>query len=200
MRKNLLVSEVLTRVNNASSDDERIKILKDFETHALLYVLRNSFTPQITFDEIGVPEYNQSRQAIGLDFSSLHQEARRIYVLADDFKKITVARKREIFLQILEAIHASEARLLEQVVKKEIKVKGLTPELVEKTFPGLLSWQGETWTQKAHQIGLSKPTSKKESLDSKVGQDISDPLGLGPNDTKSETKPKRVSRSKSETP
>ncbi len=200
MRKNLLVSEVLTRVNNASSDDERIKILKDFETHALLYVLRNSFTPQITFDEIGVPEYNQSRQAIGLDFSSLHQEARRIYVLADDFKKITVARKREIFLQILEAIHASEARLLEQVVKKEIKVKGLTPELVEKTFPGLLSWQGEVWTQKAHQTGLLKPTLKKESSGSKVGQDISDPLGLGINDMKSETKPKRVSHSKSETP
>ena len=140
MRKNLLIPEVLTRFHNAESVVDKKRILKENETGGLLYCLRYAFCPGIKFD-VNCPEYNGSIRPAGTDFASLQAEARRLYIFTDSYKLVTRERKMEILLQILESVNVTEARLLEQVIKQDIKINGLTADLVEEVFPGLLEYR-----------------------------------------------------------
>ena len=140
MRKDLLLSEVLTRVHNSPSVPEKVKILKSFETPGLLHILKYAFGPNLEFDT-GVPDYNPSIRPAGTDYASLQGEARRLYIFVKDYQKVTPQRKRELLLQILESINVTEAKLLVQIINKNIKVDGLTPELVNTAFPGLLDYR-----------------------------------------------------------
>ncbi len=189
-----LLPEVLTQIHNIKDPVIKSQILKANETPGLLHVLRHAFTPQITFNDMGgVPEYNPSFRPPGTNLSSLEGEARRLYVFTDQFAKITPLRKRELILQLLESVHASEAELLKQVIAKNVKVNGLTPELVENTFPGLLSWEGKLWN-------TTQPQQKNQNgLNSKAGQSTTQQPSTDSSATKSVTKRKRASNSKQAT-
>jgi hypothetical protein len=143
MGRNLSIPEVLTLVHNAPSN-EKSRILKQNETPALLHILRHAFCDGLQFDS-GVPEYVQSNRPLGTDLASLHAEARRLYIFTTDYNKISIPRKRELLQTILVSIHASEAKLLTAVIKKELNINGLDAALVEQTFPGLLAYKGQKW-------------------------------------------------------
>lgn len=198
MRKNLLLSEVLTAVHN-SPEAEKKAVLKSYETPGLLTILRYAYCPQIEFD-CGIPEYNPSIRPAGTDLAGLQTESRRLYIFTKDYQKVTPQRKRELLLQILESVNVTESKLLCQVLQKNVKVKGLTPELIEETFPGLLAHkEGNSWKQYKSLAGSStekQDQKENESLSSKVGQNISTPPNPETNDTKSETRQKSRSRSK----
>lgn len=195
-----LLTEVLTMVHNASTLDDKKQILKAAETPALLHVLRHAFCPQIEFD-VEVPEYFSSSVPPGLTYANLNGEARRLYIFTKDYTKITPYRKRELLLQILESIDESEARLLIQVINKDIKVKGLDASLVESTFPGLLAWKGQLWKPETSQNGSSQSneqTQDKMSTLSKVTQNTLDQPKQEQKSMKSGAKPKVRSNSVTE--
>ncbi len=199
MRKNLLISEALTSVHNATNDEDRKKILKNQETPGLLSILRYAFCPSIVFD-CGIPDYNPSVRPAGTDYASLQAEARKLYIFTEDYQKVTAQRKRELLLQILESINMSEARVVAQVLQKKLTVNGLTPELVESVFPGLLATkEGAQWIQYKKQVGSSQPEqpqTENESSSSKAGLNTLTQPNQESNGTKSETKQRPVSRSR----
>jgi hypothetical protein len=199
MRKNLLLSEVVTLVAN-TPPDEQSAALKSYENAPLLLCLRGAFCPQLKYD-VGAIDFTPSNRPIGTDMTSLSKESRRLYIFQEDFTKITLQRKREILLQILENVHVSDARFLCAILKKDLSsIKGLTAELVEKTFPGLLSWKGTKWEPKTtDQNGtseLDQQNLEEQFTVSKVGQPTLQLPKLEQNATKSETKSKPASRSR----
>jgi hypothetical protein len=54
-------------------------------------------------------------------------------------KSINLKEKRikELLIQMLESMHPDESLIFEQMVKKKLKVKGLTEKLVLEVFPDL---------------------------------------------------------------
>ena len=166
VRKDLLLSEVLTRVHNAPSEDKKAEILKEFETPGLLRILKYAFGPNIVFD-CNVTEYNPSIRPAGMDYASLQGEARRLYIFTKDFQTVSPQRKREILLQILESVNLTEAKLLTQVLAKDVKVNGLTPELIDRVFPGLLHYRtkdGKTWVKYPDGTALQTKTIDSNEL------------------------------------
>lgn len=161
MRKDLLLSEVLTKVHNAPTELEKGKILRVYETKGLLNILKYAFGPNIEFD-CRVTEYNPSNRPAGMDYANLQAEARRLYIFTKDYQKVSPQRKREILLNILESINVTEAKLLQQILDKDIKVNGLTPVLIDKVFPGLLHYKNENGTWVKYPDGSE---SKENTID-----------------------------------
>lgn len=198
MGKVLSMPEIFNEVTLAATDADRRTILKRNETQALLHVLRNAFCPEIEFD-VDVPDYPKSFRPIGTEYANLNAEARRLYIFQKGYN-LRPEKKRDLLVNMLASFHVEEAKLLELILKKEINIPNLTPELVETTFPGLLSWKGKPWTPRKtssaqSQTGSSAPTSQTESLDSKVGQSTSKLPVSRKRPTKSETKKKQESNS-----
>ena len=53
-------------------------------------------------------------------------------------RDLTKSRREELFIQLLEGLHPTEADLLLSGVKKKIKYKGLTKRVVQRAFPDLI--------------------------------------------------------------
>jgi hypothetical protein len=70
----------------------------------------------------------------------LFRETRKLpyFVKGFDGDNIHPIRREALFIQILEAVDPSDAKLLCEVIKQK-PLKGLTLALIKEAFPGLIS-------------------------------------------------------------
>ena len=53
-------------------------------------------------------------------------------------KDLSKTRREQLFIQLLEGLHITEAEILLTMVKKKLNYKGLTAKLSNKAFPDLI--------------------------------------------------------------
>ena len=53
-------------------------------------------------------------------------------------RDLTTLRREQLFIQLLEGLHPSEAEILLSIIKKRLEYKGLTSKLVNQAFPNLI--------------------------------------------------------------
>ena len=133
-----LMSEVLTKVNNAKTKDKKIAVLKEHDTDALRMVIKSSFDPKIKWvmPEGQVP-YKPNEAPEGTEHTLLAQEARRLYHFIEGGDNETPKmRKETMFIQMLEGLHHSEAEVICYAKDKILhqKYKGLSDNVVKTAF------------------------------------------------------------------
>jgi hypothetical protein len=139
----LNIYEVLDKFKAAPDIEEKRRTLVANDSFALRCVLRAAFHPNIRFVIDEIPEYRPSDAPAGLADSSLHMDIEKIYLWEENNPRVspnlTLERKRQLLVQLLESLEAREAEVLAGVIKKDLKVPDLTYELVDVTFPGVLA-------------------------------------------------------------
>ena len=133
-----LLSEVLTKVNNAKTKDKKIAVLKENDTEALRMVIKSSFDPKIKWvlPEGAVP-YKPNDVPDGTEHTLLSQEAKRLYHFIQGADNVTPrAQKENMYIQMLEGLHRDEAEVLVYAKDKILhqKYKGLSHEVVKTAF------------------------------------------------------------------
>jgi len=134
----LLISEILTKVNNAKDKPKKVEVLKTYDNQPLRQVLKGAFDPSIIWDlPDGTPPYKENDAPAGTEHTLLSNEAKRLWHFVrggDD--RLSKTKKETMFIQILEGLHADEAKLLIAVVNKELNkvYKGLTDAVVKDAF------------------------------------------------------------------
>ena len=133
-----LLSEIFTKINNAKDKPKKIQVLRQHDTPGMRMVLKGAFDPKIEWDlPPGTPPYIANEAPAGTEHTFLEVEAKRLYNFAkggnDQLNKI---RKETLFIQMLEGLHASEAKVLIDVKNKSLNktYKGLTSEMVKEAF------------------------------------------------------------------
>ena len=133
-----LISEIFTKINNAKDKPKKIEVLKQYDTPGMRMILKGAFDPKIEWDlPEGTPPYIANEAPAGTEHTYLEVEAKRLYNFAvggnDQLNKI---RKETLFIQMLEGLHASEAKVLIDVKNKSLNktYKGLTSEMVKEAF------------------------------------------------------------------
>ena len=139
------IAEVLQMVHEAKTAPEKKKILAQFSSAPLQEVLQQTYDPMIEFC-CKIPKYRKNTAEMGgipgLTFSQLHQELRKLYLWREGDPKsahLTEQKKVDLLEQTLETLCQEDAVILEGIINKKQKVKGLTKKMVQDTFPGLLS-------------------------------------------------------------
>ena len=133
-----LISEIFTKINNAKDKPKKIEVLRQYDTPGMRMILKGAFDPKIIWDlPPGTPPYIENEAPAGTEHTFLEVEAKRLYNFAkggnDQLNKI---RKETLFIQMLEGLHASEAKVLIDVKNKSLNktYKGLTSEMVKEAF------------------------------------------------------------------
>lgn len=148
-----LISEVLQRVSNAKTKDEKVSVLIEYKSDALTKVLLCNFANSVTFlFPEGRTPFTASEMPIGISHQMLITEHR----LLEKFIKKTVngvvyygcsgqtkpniqqLRKEALWIQLLEALHADEAEILDLVKDKKLSTRyKITKQNVIEAFPEL---------------------------------------------------------------
>jgi len=148
-----LISEVLQRVSNAKTKDEKVAILQEYKSSALTKVLLINFAKSITFTfPEGKTPYTQADVPEGISHQMLVTEHR----LLEKFIKKNVngvmvygcsggprpriqqLKKEALWIQLLEALHADEADVLDLVKDKRLTDRyKITKQNVVDAFPEL---------------------------------------------------------------
>lgn len=136
------VAEILTEVEAASSRQAKIDILRRDNCLALKMCLKANFDPTVQFIDLGEKvEYHPDEAVFGHNPSTLHMEWKKFYLFQDTpaTARLVLQRRRQLLMQICEALHPDEAEIFYAVIRKKLKRKGLTEKLVREAFPGLLN-------------------------------------------------------------
>ena len=132
--------EILKRVSEAKTKDEKKRILLEKDSNHLKIILQGAFHPSIKWElPEGTPPYKKDDAEYGLAPSILEREIRKLPYFMSGGKLVQNKMKREeIFVAMLESIHPSEAELFIQMKNKNIVCSGLTPQLVWEVFPDVI--------------------------------------------------------------
>lgn len=143
MSTNKNLYEVFDEFERAQTKEERINVLRRNVSYSLRSVLRGTFDPNVQFVFEKVPYYKPSDAPIGLGYTSIHQELGRVYLFEANNPRVSpdlsMQRKEQILIQILEALESREAEIFMNMILKKQKVKGLTFDLVKEAFPDILA-------------------------------------------------------------
>tara|TARA_B100001057_G_C22273479_1_gene727877 strand:+ start:72 stop:524 length:453 start_codon:yes stop_codon:yes gene_type:complete len=133
-----LLSEVLKKVHNAKTKNKKIEILKENNSDALRMVLKSSFDPNIewVFPEGEVP-YQKNEAAEGTEHTVLRKESRKLFrFIKGGDNTLPQFKKENLFIQMLEGLHESEAQLIVDAKDKKLHqvYKGLSDNVVKEAF------------------------------------------------------------------
>ena len=140
-----LMSEVLTKVNNAKTKDKKIAVLKEHDSEPLRMLIKSSFDPKIKWvmPEGQVP-YKPNELPEGTEHTLLSQEVRKFYHYIEGADNQTPRmRKETMFIQMLEGLHSQRQKLsVMQRIKSYIKnIKVLSDAVVKSAF----GWTDDYW-------------------------------------------------------
>ena len=148
-----LISEVLQRVSNAKTKDEKVQVLQHYRSPALTKVLLCNFAKSVRFVfPSGKTPYVTQERPKGIGHTLLFNEQR----LIEKFIKKTVRgvtyfgcskgprpsiqqiKKEQLWIQLLEGLHPDEAVVLDLVKDKKLTDKyKITRQNVIDAFPEL---------------------------------------------------------------
>ena len=136
------ISELFEEFEKLKSRKAKLEFLKEHKDHPMFQaVLQGTFDPNIKW-HFGkdFPSYVPDVAPLGLNPSSLLSEIPKCGVFAVGHaksKNVTPKRMTELLIQVLESMHPAESMIFEQMMKKKLKVNGLTEKLVLEVFPDL---------------------------------------------------------------
>jgi len=134
----ILLSEILTKVNNAKDKPKKMAVLQQYDTPSLRMILKGAFDPNIVWVlPKGTPPYIANEAPKGTEHSLLKNESKRLWHFVQGADNDTTKTQKEtMFIQMLEGLHSEEAELLIGVKDKSLnkKYKGLTAALVKESF------------------------------------------------------------------
>ena len=148
-----LISEVLQRVSNAKNKDEKVKILLEYKSPALTKVLLCNFAKNISFVfPEGETPFTPLDRPKGIQHQFIFSEHRLLdkmikktvggvtYFGCSGSTKPSIAqlKKENLWIQLLEALHAEEAEILDLMKDKKLTSKyKITRQNVVEAFPEL---------------------------------------------------------------
>lgn len=135
----LLPHEVLAKVSKSKTPVTQIKAMQTHESFALKTILQANYNESVVFDlPEGPPPYKADDGMPGEQLTTINKAITR---LSNCVKQSTIPKwkKEEIFIKLLETVHAEDAKVLIAMKDKTLETSfpGLSRKLVEKAYPTL---------------------------------------------------------------
>lgn len=120
------ITEILDEVNKDTA-----ALAKHTQNAALRYVFEYAFIPENKFElPEGNPPFKEDAGPIGMSPANLMMETKKFYIFAKA-KELPKVRKEHLFIQLLENVHPSEAKLLLAIKDQKLNklYKNITADL-----------------------------------------------------------------------
>ena len=136
--KDALLTEILQKVSSAKTKKEKVDLLQEYNSQGLRSLLIINFDDSLEFllPEGEVP-FTPNDAPAGTEHTRLTQEYRGLYrFFKGGDSSIKGMRREQLFVQLLEGLHADEANLLVSACNKDLQSKyRITKAVVAEAFP-----------------------------------------------------------------
>lgn len=138
----ITIGEMIGEFEKAKTRQAKKAILENHKgVPALQHLLRGIFDPKVQWTITEEPDYIKDVETpAGEEPNTLYVEMPNCSIFVKGHPasvKLKPKRTKELLIQILESLGASEAALYMQMLKKKSKVKGLTSKLVLEVWPNM---------------------------------------------------------------
>ena len=138
----ITIGEMIGEFEKAKTRQAKKAVLEKHKgVPAFQHLLRGIFDPKVQWTITEEPDYVKDVETPeGAEPNTLYQELPNCSIFVKGHPasaKLKPQRAKELLIQILESLGASEAALYMQMLKKKSKVKGLTSKLVLEVFPNM---------------------------------------------------------------
>ena len=138
------IYEVFDEFEEAKNKKERMAVIEKNLSKTLVQVLELAFHPNHQWLITEMPDdyrIDVGNKIAGMANCQLSTEIRKMYLFQkgnESAEKITEQKRKQLLLQLLEAIEPREAEVVMGILKKDLGVKGLDYKFVKEAFPNLL--------------------------------------------------------------
>lgn len=135
----LSISEILKQASTITDDAARIGFLRQNQSTTLHMILRGAFDPTIKWAlPVGDPPYKPNDLVD--QQHRLFTEARKLYLFVEGGSpNLKQLRRETLFVELLETVDPEDAKLLLAIKDKQLPYPGVTLDIVNKAFPGLIN-------------------------------------------------------------
>lgn len=135
-----LISEILRKVNNAKTKEEKKKILLENNSQTLrsLFIWNYDESVVSMIPEGDVP-YTPNPAPEGTDNVMLVNAGKKLHYFVKGGGTITQLKREQMFVGMLETLHPDEAEVLCLVKDKKLQSKytRISKALIQETFPSI---------------------------------------------------------------
>lgn len=146
MADGLLISEILQKVSNAKTKAEKVELLRKHNSQALRSVLIWNYDDSVVslIPEGEVP-YKKNEAPAGTEHTRLDREYRILFnFVKGGNDTLPRAHRENMFIQLLEGLHESEAEVVCMTKDKDLQKKyRITKAVVQEAFPEI-QWGGRS--------------------------------------------------------
>lgn len=122
------IPEILTEIN---VDPQSLVLYKD--NYAIRTLFQYAYEPELKFNlPEGTPPYKQDTAPMGMSQANFYQQIRKLYIF--NRKDLAKNRVEQLFIQMLESLHPSEAAICVAVKDQNLHTlyPSITREVLEK--------------------------------------------------------------------
>ena len=162
------ILETLDLVGKAKTREEKRQVLADRDNFATRALLQLNYHPDVKWHlPPGAPPYTPGQVADSTP-NSLHFEVKKLdYYVDPSPHDLPMLRRESMFVELLERVDPSDAKLIIAVKDRKLSYKGLSYKLVKDTWPDLLPDSEEkedtppVKKQKVEKKGVTPTTNSK---------------------------------------
>ena len=138
--KDALLTEILQKVSSAKTKKEKIDLLQEYNSQGLRSLLIINYDDSLKFllPEGEVP-FTPNDAPAGTEHTRLVHEYKGLYrFFKGGDSTLKGMRREQLFVQLLEGLHADEANLLVSAFNRDIQSKyRITKAVVAEAFPSI---------------------------------------------------------------
>lgn len=138
--KKLEVFEILEKVGKAKTRKDKIDILRNNDIMPIRDVLRGTFDDRIQWNlPAGEVPYNaNSIESYPSTLLKQHLKFKYFVKGLRESDNLTKPKREKLFIDMCEAVHPEDAKILVSMINKKAPVKGLTKKLIQEAYPDLI--------------------------------------------------------------
>jgi hypothetical protein len=139
------VSEIFQEFNRVSDRQEKKNVLLKYRNvKALQFTIRAGMHPRIQFKFKEIPEYKSVGEVpVGMGYVTVASEIRKLYLFEEGNPRapanLSESKRGKLLMGILEGMDRIEAEVFKGIILKNLPIAGLSKEMVEEVWPGLLT-------------------------------------------------------------
>lgn len=136
--RRLGISEILKKASEITDDGQRAIWLRQNDSPTLRTILQGAMHPAVKWLlPEGTPPYKPCDLVD--QQHRLFTEVRRLYLFQEGGNpNLKPIRREALFIELLESVDPEDAKLILAMKDKHLPFPGITPQVVNQAFPGLI--------------------------------------------------------------
>lgn len=132
------VAEILKKASDIPNIEARVDWLRRYDSQALRQILAGALDPRVKWLlPEGDPPYKPNDLVD--QHHRLYTEARKLYLFVEGGNpNLKQLRREALFIELIESLDPEDAKLLLAVKDKRMPYPGITKEVANLAFPGLI--------------------------------------------------------------